>query len=186
MPSIAPQVQAVPLYSRNAIWSYVSVVRGPSLGAQPRLAQGSGKTAAGTSLPGNAPSLPGYLSDNAYFPVLNEYDTHFAPEFAKYIPKSIKTGDNGRILVGTYQPHDWTPGQRQLQHMRQADYWQVQDYPPNVRNLLAWQQVQKYRVQSLTLQARPLSSANYFLGYTVNPQVQSQIGQTTMGVMGSQ
>lgn len=182
----APQVQAVPLYSRNAIWSYVTQVRGPALGPQPRLAQGSGKTASGTPLPGNASALPGYLTDNEYLPVLFDYDTSYKPNFAYYPPKSINTGNNGRDLVGTYNPHDFVPGQRQLQHMRVADYWQDTAYPPNVRNLLAWQQVQKYRVQSLTLQARPLSTANYFLGYQIDPNVQAAIGQSTLGVMGSQ
>lgn len=183
---VAPQVQAVPLYARNAIWSYVNVVRGPAMGPQPRLAQGSGKTAAGDSLPGNAAALPGYLTDNAYFPTVYEYDNTFYPSFEKSIPKSIKTGDDGVTIVGTYRAHDFVPGTRQLQHMRQSDQWQEIAFPPNVRNLLAWQQVQRYRVQSLTLQARPLSSANYFLGYQINPQIAAQIGQTTLGVMGSQ
>jgi len=156
------------------------------MGPQPRLAQGSGKTAVGDSLPGNAPQLPGYLTDNAYFPVLDEYDTTFQPSFELPIPKTINTGIDGVTIVGTYRAHDFTPGMRQLQHMRQGDYWQEMAYPPNVRNLLAWQQVQRYRVNSLTMQARPLATSNYFLGYTVNPQVQAQIGQTTLGVMGSQ
>jgi hypothetical protein len=186
MPTISPDVDAVPLYSRNAIWSYVNVVRGPSRGPQPRLAQGSGITATGTPLPGNASALPGYLTDNEYLPTLNDYDTNYVPKFTYYPPKTIGTGNNGRDLVGTYQPHDFTPGQRVLEHMRQADYWQHTSYPPNVRNLLAWQQVQKYRVQSLTLQARPLASSNYFLGYQIDPNIAAQIGQTTLGSMGSQ
>jgi hypothetical protein len=182
----SPGVQAVPLYSRNAIWSYVNVVRGPVMGPQPRLAAGTGKTASGTSLPGNAPMLPGYLTDNEYFPVLYEYDIDFQPSFELAIPKTINTGIDGFTLVGTYRAHDFTPGQRQLQHMRQGASWQEMAYPPNVRNLLAWQQVQRYRVNSLTMQARPLATSNYFLGYQVTPQVQASIGQTTLGVMGSQ
>jgi hypothetical protein len=69
--------------------------------------------------------------------------------------------------------------------MRQAANWQVMEYPPDFRNLLAWQQARKYRIESYTLSPRPLDSANYFLGYQINPQVASQIGQTTMGYMGS-
>jgi hypothetical protein len=130
--------------------------------------------------------LPGYLTDNEYFPVLNTYDTNYEPSFQLYPPKTIKTGNDGFELVGTYRAHDFVPGQRQLSHMRQADYYQVVQYPPNVRNLLAWQQVQKYRVNSLTLQARPLDQSQYFLGYMVNPQVQGVMGQTTLGSMGSQ
>ena len=181
----SPGIQANPIYSRNAIWSYVTVQTGPVRGPQPRLAQGSGKTGA-NSLPGNAPQLPGYLADNEYFPVVFEYDTTRQEDFLKNITRTIKTGDDGRQLVGTYVPHDFTPGQRQFSHMRQSDYYQVQEYPPNVRNLLAWQQVARYRVNSLTLAARPLDQSSYFLGYQVDPQVQAQLGQVGLGYMGSQ
>jgi hypothetical protein len=94
-------------------------------------------------------------------------------------------GVNGRDLVGTYQPHDFTPGQRDFNQWRQAANWQVQEYPPDNRQLLAWQQIQRYRVQSFTQQARPLSQNDYFLGYQVNPAIQAQIGQSTLGNLGS-
>jgi hypothetical protein len=128
--------------------------------------------------------LPGYLSDNQYFPVLNTYDATNKPAFMQRIPKFIPDGENGRELVGTYQPHDFTPGERRFDHMRQAASWQVQEYPPNFRNLLQWQQVRKYRVLSLTSQARPLQSSDYFLGYQINPQISAQIGQSTLGSLG--
>src|SRR6266702_7146267 len=125
------------------------------------------------------------LVDNEYFPTLNAYDSVNQPKFSRNLPKSIADGTNGREMVGTYQPHDFTPGTRQLNHLRQAAAWQVQEFPPDFRNLLSWQQVQKYRVLSMTAQARPLSSADYFLGYQINPDISAKIGQTTMGVMGS-
>lgn len=185
MAGIAPQIYANPTLSRNAIWSYTTVQAGPVRGPQPRLAQGSGLTGDPAS-PGTAAYLPGYMSDQEYFPTTFEYDTDYRPDFQEVIPRSIHTGENGREMVGTYEPHDFTPAVRQLSHMRQADYWQVQDFPPNVRNLLAWQQVQRYRVNSLTLSPRPLDQSQYFLGYQINPQVASAIGQSGLGSMGSQ
>ncbi len=172
-----------PLLGRP-IWTYVETAAGPVRGPQPRLARGSGHTG-DSALPGNSAMLPGYLSDNEYFPTLNAYDSVNQPKFSRNLPKSIADGTNGREMVGTYQPHDFTPGTRQLNHLRQAAAWQVQEFPPDFRNLLSWQQVQKYRVLSMTAQARPLSSADYFLGYQINPDISAKIGQTTMGVMGS-
>jgi hypothetical protein len=172
-----------PLFGRPT-WSYVGIMAGPVRGPQPKLAQGSGRTG-DPSLPGNAVQLPGYLSDNAYFPTLFPYDPVNQPAFQRRLPRTINTGDNGRSLVGTYEPHDVTIGQRFLPQIRQAPNWQVMEYPPNFRNLLAWQQVQRYRVNSFTLSARPLSPNDYFLGYQVNPDVAQNIGQSTLGYMGS-
>jgi hypothetical protein len=184
LPSVAQNpITTNPMLGRP-IWTYTDVAMGPVRGPQPRLAQGTGLTG-NPSLPGNAGQLPGYLSDNEYFPTLFTYDAVNKPEFMGEIPKTIKTGDNGRGIVGTYQPHDFTPGVRFAGHLRQAAYWQVQEYPPNYRNLLAWQQVRKYRVNSLTLQARPLQSSDYFVGYQINPTISAQIGQSSLGSMGS-
>src|SRR5260221_9157151 len=55
-----------PMFGRPA-WTYVQTMAGPVRGPQPRLAKGSGRTG-DPSLPGNAASLPGYLSDNQYEP----------------------------------------------------------------------------------------------------------------------
>lgn len=171
-----------PMFGRP-IWSYVSVVTSPVRGPQPRLARGTGKTG-NPSLPGNSALLPGYLTDNEYLPTLDDYSPTHRPEFQRMLPRTIRTGDNGRGLVGTYQPHDFTPGVRWLGVIRQAANWQQMSYPPNNRQLLAWQQVRRYKLQSLTLQARPLQADNYFLGYQVQPQTQAQIGQSTLGYMG--
>src|SRR5947209_3644559 len=172
-----------PMFGRP-VWTYVNTMVGPVRGPQPRLAQGTGHTG-DTSLPGNAPQLPGYLSDNEYFPSTFSYDPIDSPTFLGHVPKTIGMGNNGRELIGTYQPHDFTPGTRFNHHMRQAANWQVMEYPPDFRNLLAWQQVRKYRTESFTLSPRPLDSSNYFLGYQMNPQIAAAIGQGTMGYMGS-
>lgn len=181
-----PSIQANPLYnSRNAIWAYTTIQAGPVRGPQPRLAQGSGHTG-GTALPGNAPQLPGYLADNEYFPNVFEYQNKRQEEFIKRIPRTIGTGNDGVELVGTYRAHDWTPADRQLQITRSSEAWQVMEYPPDVRNLLAWQQVMRYRVNSLTLSPRVLDQSQYFLGYQVSSSVAGDIGQTGLGSMGSQ
>jgi hypothetical protein len=174
-----------PMFGRP-IWSYVNIMHGPVAGPQPRLAQGTGLTG-DPSLPGNAPQLPGYLSDNEYKPVTFPYDPVNNPVFWMHVPRTINTGTDGRdFTIGGWKPHDFTPAQRFNHQMRQAANWQVMEYPPDFRNLLSWQQVRKYVVQSFTLSPRPLDSANYFLGYQINPQVAAQIGQGTLGYMGSQ
>jgi hypothetical protein len=181
--SIQYPILSNPMFGRP-IWSYVKVDPSPVRGPQPRLARGTGRTG-NPALPGNAAALPGYLSDQEYFPTLDTYSPTYDPVFMKELPRTISVGSNGRGLVGTYQPHDFTPANRWLQTTRKAAMWEVMEYPPDNRNLLQWQQVQKYRVSSLTLQARPLASSNYFLGYQVQPTVQAQMGQSTLGSMGS-
>lgn len=177
-------IAANPLFGRPA-WTYVNVMRGPVMGPQPRLARGTGRTG-DPSLPGNAAMLPGYLAQNNYQPQGMGYAPDNRESFLSRIPRTIGTGDNGRAMVGTYEPHDSTVGQRFNHQMRQAPNWQVMEYPPDFRNLMIWQQVQKYRIQSRTLSPRPLSSANYFLGYQIDPQIAASIGQSTLGYMGSQ
>lgn len=172
-----------PMFGRP-IWSYVRTMAGPVRGPQPRLARGTGLTG-DPSLPGNAPQLPGYLSDQEYEPSTFSYDPVDRQDFNLRVPKTISTGDDGRSMVGSYAPHDFTPAQRFFSQNRQAANWQVMEYPPDFRNLLSWQQVQKYRIQSFTLSPRPLDSSNYFLGYQINPQVAAQMGQGTLGYMGS-
>jgi hypothetical protein len=113
------------------------------------------------------------------------YQTNSGDAFLQVIPRTIDTGENGRELVGTYQPHDFIPGQRFFHQKRSAPNWQLWAYPPSFRNIIQWQQVQKYRVKSHTISAQPLSSSNYFLGYQVQPEIGAQIGQNTLGYMGS-
>lgn len=170
---------------RRPIWTYVGFNDSPRRGPQPRLAKGTGGTG-GNSLPGNAPMLPGYLTDNAYFPVTFNYQPGNDQDVKIPIPRTINQGTNGRDIVGTYQPHDFVGADRFFHQGRSSTNWQTMAFPPNIRNLLQWQQVQRYRINSVTHAARPLDSSQYFLGYQTNPQVSSQIGQNTLGYMGSQ
>jgi hypothetical protein len=165
-------------------WTYVTTVRGPARGPQPRLARGTGRTG-GSALPTGG-NLPGYVANNEYDPSLWGYQPKDRANFLLLPPQTTPAANNGRELVGTYQPHDFAPGQRFLHHMRRAENWQVTAFPPNYRNLFAWQQVQKYRVLSHTLSARPLPQENYFLGYIIDPSIAAKIGQTGIGYMGSQ
>jgi hypothetical protein len=178
------QTIANPLFGRP-IWTYVQVAPGAARGPQPRLARGTGLTG-DPSLPGNANRLPGFLSDQEYEPTDFTYAPPYEPTSQVQIPRTIKTGNNGRDVVGTYEPHDFTPGQRWSHHRRSVTMWQEMDFRPGPRNLLAWQQVQRFKIQTLTLSARPLSQDNYFLGYQVQPQTAASIGQSGLGYMGSQ
>lgn len=177
------QQQTNPMFGRP-VWSYVNVVRGPVSGPQPRLAQGTGRTGKPAAT-GTAAQLPAYVSDNAYKPSPFSYQPKDRGSFVDFIARTIGSGENGRELVGTYNPHDVTIGQRFNHQMRQAANWQRQEYPPSFRNTIAWQQVPKYRVNSSTVSARPLAANSYFLGYQVQPEVQQQIGQNALGYMGS-
>jgi hypothetical protein len=177
------QQQTNPMFGRPT-WTYVNVIRGPVAGPQPRLAQGTGRTGKPAS-PGTGAQLPGYVSDNTYQPSPFTYQPVRNDNFEKEIPRTIGIGQDGRDIVGTYQPHDFTPAQRFFHQLRSANPWQIQAFGPNFRNTIAWQQVQKYRVKSSTISAQPLASNNYFLGYQVQPEIQAQIGQSSLGYMGS-
>jgi len=168
-----------PLFGRPQ-WTYVNIQRSPVTGPSPRLAQGTGRTG-DPALPGNSVQLPGYLSDNAYFPIMDEYAPVHQEDNTLRIPRGINTGDNGRQVVSTYEPHDFTPAQRFFNQHRSASNWQVMSFPPGVRNLLAWQQAAKYNLATVVQQARPLPSSNYFLGYQIDPSIQANIGQSTLG-----
>jgi hypothetical protein len=130
--------------------------------------------------------LPGYLTDNEYMPSQFTYDPVDQPNFLFQPPRTMHSGENGRGIVGTYEPHDFTIGQRFTHQMRQAANWQVMEYPPDNRNLLVWKQAERYRIASYTLSARPLDSSNYFLGYQVDPRISQAIGGNSIGYMGSQ
>jgi hypothetical protein len=175
---------ANPLFGRPT-WTYVHVQRGPVRGPHPRLAVGSGNTTGKQAAPGSQSQLPGYLTDNEYEPQGFPYQPSAREDFLLRIPRSILTGENGRELVSTYEPHDCTPADRFFTQMRRPVNWQVQTYPADYRNLLAWQQVTRYTVQARTRSALPLTADNYFLGFQINPQVASSIGQTNLGYLGS-
>ena len=181
---VLQSVQVNPLLGRPG-WQYVNLVRGPVRGPQPKLAKGSGQTGI-PGTPGTQSALPAYVSQPDYQPNEFDYQQKLRDSFVNRIPRSIFTGENGRELVGTYEPHDFAIAIRFMSHMRRSEAWQDMSFPPDFRQLLEWQQVQKYRVMSITQSARVLDSSNYFFGYQVTPQVAAQIGGSTLGNMGSQ
>lgn len=172
-----------PLFGRKS-WSYVTVIRGPVRGPQPRLAQGTGQTGKKAAT-GTGAQLPSYVSDNSYRPSPFSYMPSRVDAFTANIPRSISTGNDGREMVGTYQPHDFIPAQRFFHQMRSVPNWQVQAFPESYRNIIQHQQAMIYRPQSHTISARILSRSNYFLGYQIQEEVQGQVGQNTLGYMGS-
>jgi len=172
-----------PLFGRPT-WTYVDLMQGPVRGPQPRLAQGTGRTGL-PAASGTGAQLPSYISDNQYEMTPFTYQPPARDSFGGGIPRSIGTGENGRQIVGTYQPYDFTPGQRFMHQMRSAPNWQIMAYPPIFRNIILRQQVQKYKIRSGTISAQPLSSNQYFLGYQVQPEIGSLIGQNALGYMGS-
>lgn len=176
-------IESNPMFGRPA-WSYVRLQQSPRMGPQPRLAKGS-KPTPDHALPGNTSRLPGYLTDQEYEPNLFDYQPQNKQTHTALLPRSVALGVDGRELVGTYRPHDFVPGTRVLGSLRSTANWQVMQFAPNFRNLLAWQQVRRYRVESLTLSARPLDSSQYFLGYQVNPDIVANIGMSGLGYMGS-
>lgn len=184
MVALNPQVAAK--LNQTKPVTYVEVIRTPARGPQPRLAQGSGRTASDPTLPGNAPSLPGYLTDNQYFPNVFDYMPKLRENYLMPIPRGINVGVDGLAALNpTYRAHEVTRADRFFHHMRQSFAWQDMAYPPNVRNLLQFKQVEKYQVFSNTLAARPLARNNYFLGYQIDQDIASQIGGGNLGSMGS-
>jgi hypothetical protein len=167
--------------NRQAIWSYIKVNNAPVAGPQPRLAQGSGRTG-DVGLPGNAASLPGYLSDNMYQPEGLDYMTSVRESYLNRIPASIGVGDDGlHALNPTYRAHEVKVADRFNHQMRQANSWQNMAYPPSYRNLLQYAQVQKYQVYTNTLSPRILPKNNYFLGYQMTEDMATQIGGSSLG-----
>jgi hypothetical protein len=163
-----------PLFGRPN-WTYVTTVPTPVTGPSPRLAVGTGRTG-DPALPGNSAQLPGYLSDQQYFPSVGEYAPVYQERFTLPIPKQVGNGENGRQMVSTYEPHAFTPGTRMFNQYRSATNWQEQAFPPSGRELLSYQMVQKYQVQNSIARARPLAQNNYFLGYQLDPSIAGEIG----------
>lgn len=161
-------------------WRYVSVQTSPRLGPTPRLAQGSGQTG-GPDNRSDGTQYGGYLSDSAYFPAPLDYSPETSGNFRAVIPPSVGLGVNGRELMGTYQPHDFTPARYEQHQRRSAENWQVMSYPANWRNLLGAQQAAKYNLYNQVALARPLAQNDYFLGYQMTLSDAASLGVTGMG-----
>jgi hypothetical protein len=162
------------------IWSTLQVLRSPTRGPTPELAQG--KPRGVQALPGNAATLPGYLTQNTYQPNVFEYQPVYQRNKRVTIPRTISVGNNGRDMVGTYDPHDFTPAVRAFTQNRSAPSYQMYSFPPDFRNLLSFQYARTYALQNIIVQARPLPQSNYFLGYTVDPKVAQQLSGGSLGV----
>lgn len=169
---------------RNAIWNYTTTP--PDMLASP-----SAKTSVGTgqtgkpSSPGKQAATPAYVSEPNYSGASFDYGPQYNDTFARRIPTSIAQGVDGlAALRPTYRAHDFVMAQYLQSQNRRADYWQEQAFPPSFRDLVQWQQVQKYHVFSYTVSHRPLDANQYFLGYTTEPQLAAQIGASGLGYMG--
>lgn len=145
-------------------FTYVQVVSTPQSGPLPRLAQGSGRTGKATDRSqGHIPG--GYLAENDYQPDSYSYMPEQRDDFHKEVPKSVGEGNDGREIVGTYNPHDFQMAAYQQNQWRSSANWQNITNGPSWRNLLIWQQVRSYNLYTQIAQARPLSQNDYFVGY---------------------
>lgn len=108
------------------------------------------------------------------------YDVGTVPKPYAVQPRTIRFGTNGRDLVGTYEPHDFTPADRFFKQGRSAFSWQDYSFGPEYRWLQPQQQVARYNLYNQVGLSRPLSPNNYFLGYQMQPAIAQQIG----GVVG--
>lgn len=165
-----------PLFGRPGV-TYTAQFTPPQAGPLPKMSVGSGQTG-GTANRSTAGFVPaGHIAvvedyqpvglDNEPFQV----DTFTRPNMP---PKTIGVGTNGRELVGTYEPHDFTPAQRFIQQWRAAHMWMSPVYGPSWRNLLVWQQVAKYNLYNALAQSRPVSQSDYFAGYITPDNVNLQ------------
>lgn len=182
---VAQAIRANPLFGRPAQWTPVSVNTSPVAGPQPRLARGKpGRT---HGFPGTQARLPAYVADYEYFPTVMTYDPVNNPVRMKKIAPTLPlpgSDDGLHALNPTWRAHDFAIGNRFNHQMRSAYNWEVMEFPVNFRNLLQYQYVRKYLLNSTTLQARPLPRSSYFLGYQVTPEVQAGLGGSTLGTMG--
>jgi hypothetical protein len=151
-----------------------------------KLGYGTGRTGI-KGEPGSQVVVPGYAQVYEYFPSFFGHYPRYRRNFTILPPKITPAANDGLELVGTYRAHDFIMGQRFFSHMRRAPYWQIQEYPPNFRNLLEALKVERFRTESRTVMARPLSTQNYFLGYVTNPDTARRLGTSSsaFGSLGS-
>lgn len=173
-----------PLFGRPGI-TYTPRVSNSQAGPLPKMSVGSGQTgqASNRSTAGFVPA--GHISVvEDYQPVGLDNEPYQVDTFTRpnVPPKTINAGTNGRELVGTYEPHDFTPAQRFFQQWRAAQLWMSPVFGPSWRNLLVWQQVAKYNLYNAMAQSRPLSQTDYFAGYVTPDNVGVQ--GSGMGVSG--
>ena len=155
--------QAGPLFGRPGM-TYTQVLDTPNAGPAPKLSYGSGQTGS----PSNRQRghiVGGYVSENDYRPDSYDYQPEQSDTFTKKLPGSVGLGANGRTLVGTYDPHDFTPANYFRESYRAAQNWQEMAFGPSWRALLQWQLAKKYNLFNAISQSRPLQTSDYFAGY---------------------
>ena len=178
-----------PLFGRPG-FSYTYAQPARRIGPAPKLSPGTGQTGGGSNRSlGFQPA--GYASQQHmpmqqfdYTPPTDAtFDVGNANAFQggdkRAMPRSIGVGTDGRSLVGTYTPHDFTPADRFFKQGRASANWQDMSFGPDYRFLLPYQQVARYNLYNQIAPARPLSPNAYFLGYQTQAGVASQIGGVT-------
>ncbi|HET7639371.1 MAG TPA: hypothetical protein VFK47_11595 [Ktedonobacteraceae bacterium] len=161
--------------------AYQPIQRGPVMGPSARLSVGSGQTGVAAQ-PGFQSELPGYVSEQITVGGnLAGYQPGTQENYTLHIPLEIPYADNGRDLVGTYQPHDTVVAHRFFNQNRSAANWQEQQFPLNFRDLLMYQLVLKYQIQSFINESAPLDPQDYFLGYVTTTPIASEIGGSGYG-----
>lgn len=185
-PLVAP---ATGQYAKRSPYSYYHPAQ--RIGPIPKLSSGSGLTGTGNRdnrALGFAPA--GYATQQYmpvtqfdYMPPLDESFDIGISEKTPYagLPKSIAVGTDGREMVGTYQPHDFTPAAHFFKQGRSGGNWQDMSFGPDYRQLLDQQQVARYNLYNQVALARPLSPNAYFLGYQTQASVSQMIGGTAQG-----
>src|SRR5262245_43909704 len=85
--------QAAPVYSRPA---YLTTYNSPVLRPKPAMTRnlGTGHSALGATPPGQAPLLPGYVTENEYQPTQFGYQPPLREDFEEHIPRSINVGND--------------------------------------------------------------------------------------------
>lgn len=176
--------QSYPALLGRPVGSYVSVMSAPQYGPTPHLARGVGISGAiANSNANGGASLPAYVdSQHGYQPAPMDYSPPTNEGWMRRIPKTSNLGVNGRDMVSTYEPHDFTVAEYEPRQWRSSALWEVLSYPSTWRNLLGPQLVQKYQLQQYVTQARPLAQNDYFLGYQINPALSQQLGSGGAGV----
>ena len=155
-----------------------------SMGPIPKLATGSGMTAArpGTALgftPGGyAPPQQLFSAGMEYMPYLQEDHRSANPTKAapNGLPKYGVSADSGWALLPTYKPHDWVWAEKFATQGRSPGAWQETSTVRGYRALVRYPGPVGYNLYNGVVMARPLSQSAYMLGYQTPANVAAQIG----------
>lgn len=165
--------------------SWASGLEGPRRGPFPMLAYGTGRTGK-SAKGGNSAMTPGYVSDSEVYGYDMAYDPPDKDNRLIPIPNAgpqTGTWTDGIALLGTYRAHDFAPAQRFFHQAASTQNWQQMNFV-EYRDLLQYQNVQKYRPLNPVVPSKPVYQNEYFLGYQQDTSVAAQIGGiNTLGYM---